>query len=481
MSQRNTTTIYICALGLAAFFETVSTRAAWAAQLTFDVIVKNEVLGNISLEKKTQSTQVGSRDAINGQFVSTKNDWKNFLGVDHLNWLQVVTQDSRPPLPLDSTLTLQVPYIDPPKIGYLSGWHDEEPWYWDEYTPMAKYNVSPEEFTIPWDLDSQLTAQTQNNGQVLQFSDQPIDYLNANQLKFETFLIGDFGNKTYDFLTGFSWSISLNKGTSNITEIKQGATFTNQYANLIEQQFGYKKVEKLPTYLYSSALSPGQVDNFTESGLQASQPFVAWTNNFPGVNPTKKPDTILGAFDESGSLIAVNDDGGPFGSNWGSGIESAVNSDGSFKLKVTGYNDFNFDGLNDFSGGPCNGGSGGGGCVENEPHPQSGNYELAIKMYQDYLPTPSSVSRSANRVGTDKTVFNANNINQEMSFSSIDVSNIASLYSNDLPSRKVSSNNTDDDALPAEAVPEPTTGLGAFLALGGLGILKKLKNRKTQK
>ncbi|MCC3638994.1 MAG: PEP-CTERM sorting domain-containing protein [Microcoleus sp. PH2017_37_MFU_D_B] len=152
----------------------------------------------------------------------------------------------------------------------------------------------------------------------------------------------------------------------------------------------------------------------------------------------------------------------------------------SAKFKVTGYNDFNFDGLNDFSGGPCNGGSGGGGCVENEPHPQSGNYELAIKMYQDYLPTPSSVSRSANIVG-DKTAFTANNINQEMSFSSIDVSNIASLYSNDLPSQKVSSNNTDDDALPAEAVPEPTTGLGAFLALGGLGILKKLKNRKTQK
>ncbi|MCC3513793.1 MAG: PEP-CTERM sorting domain-containing protein [Microcoleus sp. PH2017_29_MFU_D_A] len=105
---------------------------------------------------------------------------------------------------------------------------------------------------------------------------------------------------------------------------------------------------------------------------------------------------------------------------------------------------------------------------------------MAIKMYQDYLPTPSSVSRSANIVG-DKTAFTANNINQEMSFSSIDVSNIASLYSNDLPSQKVSSNNTDDDALPAEAVPEPTTGLGAFLALGGLGILKKLKNRKTQK
>ncbi|MCC3410037.1 MAG: hypothetical protein JGK17_31785 [Microcoleus sp. PH2017_10_PVI_O_A] len=41
--------------------------------------------------------------------------------------------------------------------------------------------------------------------------------------------------------------------------------------------------------------------------------------------------------------------------------------------------------------------------------------------------------------------------------------------------------NPDDDALPAAAVPEPTTELGAFLGLGGLGLLKKLKNRKTQK
>ena len=480
MSQRNATKTYICAIGIAAFFETVSSGAARAAQLSFDVIVKNEVLGNISLDKKTEPILTGTVDAIVGQFVATKNDWKNFIGVDHLNWLQIVTQDSHPITAIDSSFVVQVPYIDPPKFGYInSGWADEEPWYWDEYTPMAKYNVLPEEFPIPWVPYRLLAENTQNNGQVLDFSDVPTDN-KANELKFETFLVGDFGNKTYDFLTGFSWSISLNANlTSTITDIRPGATFTKQYANLVEQQFGYKKVDLLPTYLFSSALSPGKVDTFTESGLQPSAPFVAWTNNFPGINPPKKPDTILGAFNQSGNLIAVNDDGGPFGSNWGSGIKSSVNNDGSLKLKVSGYNDFNFDERNDFSGGPCNGGSGGGGCVRNAPHPQVGKYDLAVKMYQDYLPSRSSVSTSSSNVGTNTRTLAARSINQEISFSSSDVSNIASLYSDDLPNEKASSKKAEEDALAAAAVPEPTTALGTLFGLAILPVIKRLKNRKN--
>jgi hypothetical protein len=477
MSKRNASTTYICAISIAAFFETVSSGAARAAQLSFDVIVKNEVLGNISLDKKTDPVPAGTEDAIVGQFVATKNDWKNFLGVDHLNWLQIVTQDSNPPIPIDPRFAnnpLKVPYIDTPPSGYLSGWADEEPWYWNEYR-------IPEELEpfLPWSESTQLAVQSQNNGQILKFSDVPTDS-KANQLKFETFLVGDFGNKTYDFLTGFSWSISLNGGSSTITDIRQGATFTKQYANLVEEQFGYKKVDRLPTYLFSSALSPGKVDTFTESGLQPSAPFVAWTNNFPGINPPKKPDTILGAFNQSGNLIAVNDDGGPFGSNWGSGIKSSVNNDGSLKVKVSGYNDFNFDERNDFSGGPCNGASGGGGCVRNAPHPQVGKYDLAVKMYQDYLPSRSSVSTSSSSVGTNTRTLAARSINQETSFSSSDVSNIASLYSDDLPNEKASSKKAEEDALAAAAVPEPTTALGTLFGLAILPVIKRLKNRKNK-
>ncbi|MCC3594212.1 MAG: hypothetical protein JGK14_27115 [Microcoleus sp. PH2017_28_MFU_U_A] len=55
---------------------------------------------------------------------------------------------------------------------------------------------------------------------------------------------------------------------------------------------------------------------------------------------------------------------------------------------------------------------------------------------------------------------------------------LASEDNNSLASK---TKNPDDDALPAEAVPEPTTELGTLLALTGLGIFLKLKNRKTQK
>lgn len=74
-----------------------------------------------------------------------------------------------------------------------------------------------------------------------------------------------------------------------------------------------------------------------------------------------------------------------------------------------------------------------------------------------------------------------------ISDSDVDIANISSdlledpeLSSEEQNSLAPKTKNPDDDALPAEAVPEPTTGLGAFLALGGLGLLKKLKNRKTK-
>jgi len=332
--------------------------------------------------------------------------------------------------------------------------------------------LSPPTFIYPSN-QSDLDANSQ--GQQLTLLDSP-----GRSFTAQTFLVADFGNKTYDFLAGFSWSSLLNpNGSTQVGNLSEGALFTKQYADLVEKQFGYKKVDKLPTYLFPGTLSPGKVDPFDLLGLQPSAPFVAWTNNFPGINPPQKPNTILGAFDQSGNLIAVNDDGGPFGSNWGSGIKSSVNNDGSLKLKVSGYNDFDFDERNDFSGGPCNGGSGGGGCVGNAPHPQVGKYDLAVKMYQDYLPSRSSVSTSSSSVGTNTRTLAARSINQEISFSSSDVSNIASLYSDDLANEKASSKKAEEDALAAAAVPEPTTALGTLFALAILPVIKRLKNRKN--
>jgi hypothetical protein len=496
---------------LATLINLLNPLSTSGAQISFDVTVKNDKVGTISLDAINNGTRLES------QFDVTKNNWSlkqlaSDLKIDHFNWLQIVVNNSSPSYQFPQT------FIDLQRGGQGNTWADNIPWYLDEVPPppVIGQTINGDKVLTPnepftdingngqWDIGEPFTD-VNGNGRWDQFKISPPTFIspNSNQSALDfysqgsqltllddpranftavTFLVGDFGNQTYDFLTGFSWSASLfPNGSTQVGNFRQGAKFTQQYADLVEQQFGYKKVDKLPTYLFPGTLEPGKVDPIELSGLQPLAPFVAWTNNFPDVNPPQKPDTILGAFDSSGSLMAVNDDGGPFGSNWGSGIKSDLDNNGYVKFKVTGYNDFNFDGLNDFSGGPCNGGSGGGGCVENEPHPQSGNYELAIKMYQDYLPSPSSVSRSANRVGTDKTAFTANNINQEMSFSSIDVSNIASLYSNDLPSQKVSTTkNTDDDALPAEAVPEPTTALGTLFALAVLPVITRLKNRKNK-
>jgi hypothetical protein len=54
---------------------------------------------------------------------------------------------------------------------------------------------------------------------------------------------------------------------------------------------------------------------------------------------------------------------------------------------------------------------------------------------------------------------------------------LASEDNNSLASK---TKNPDDDALPAEAVPEPTTGLGTLFALAVLPVITRLKNRKNK-
>ena len=403
--------------GLATLINVLNPLSTSGAQISFDVIVKNEILGSIDVNS------INNNATLRSQFGVTKNNWSlaklaSELGVNHFNWLQIIVNNSSPSYYFPQT------FIDPQLGGQATLWADNIPWYLDEVPAPAaiaqtldgttKLLLRYESFTDTngngqWDIGEPFTDANGNGkwdpdklspptfiypsnqsdldansqGQQLTLLDSP-----GRSFTAQTFLVADFGNKTYDFLAGFSWSSLLNpNGSTQVGNLSEGALFTKQYADLVEKQFGYKKVDKLPTYLFPGTLSPGKVDPFDLLGLQPSAPFVAWTNNFPGINPPQKPDTILGAFNQSGNLIAVNDDGGPFGSNWGSGIKSSVNNDGSLKLKVSGYNDFDFDERNDFSGGPCNGGSGGGGCVDNAPHPEVGKYDLAVKMYQDYLPS----------------------------------------------------------------------------------------------
>lgn len=80
------------------------------------------------------------------------------------------------------------------------------------------------------------------------------------------------------------------------------------------------------------------------------------------------PDTILGAFDEFDFLIESSDDGSDFGNSEASGLFSiAVNDDGTIRLSVTGFADFDFDGVDDFSS-------------LDRPHEESGDFDLFIDV-----------------------------------------------------------------------------------------------------
>lgn len=78
------------------------------------------------------------------------------------------------------------------------------------------------------------------------------------------------------------------------------------------------------------------------------------------------PDTVLGALDAGGVLIALDDDGSPVGDGTASAV-FAVPLDGpSARVRVSGFDDFDFDGMRDGSG---------------APHGQSGLVEVVVRFW----------------------------------------------------------------------------------------------------
>lgn len=79
------------------------------------------------------------------------------------------------------------------------------------------------------------------------------------------------------------------------------------------------------------------------------------------------PDTTLGVFDEGGVLTAVDDDGSFFGDGTASALlGQAVNADGSIRFAVSGFGDFDFDGLDD---------------QRLTDQPQSGDFQAFLTVY----------------------------------------------------------------------------------------------------
>ena len=112
------------------------------------------------------------------------------------------------------------------------------------------------------------------------------------------------------------------------------------------------------------------------SAAEPNEDFFGATLLVPGVttvsddvfgSPTPAPDTTLGAFDESGGLIEVDDDSSSFGNGLGSALFGIpVNADGSIELAVSGYSDFDFDGIDDDEG---------------FDHGQEGAYDLFVDVF----------------------------------------------------------------------------------------------------
>jgi hypothetical protein len=149
----------------------------------------------------------------------TLDDLETFLGQDHLNWFQRVIADTNPPKDSKGN-QLTVPYVDPPAGGYYGGpVEDNIPWYLKE----------------PDELPDPTTTST------LDFSDGPQSQHEGWSATFVTFLISDFGNKTYEVLgEGFSWTATRGTdGLTDITSLTKGATFTTEYYTEIKNGFGW--------------------------------------------------------------------------------------------------------------------------------------------------------------------------------------------------------------------------------------------------
>ena len=180
---------------------------------TFNFLLDEGIFAEFLVTKENQSNEVLTLTELN-----------TVLNQDHFNWFQVILTDTNPLQ--DSSGTLLVPpYIDPPNGGYLNSPDDTRPWYWSE-VPVGSFPADLGFATSEFALD---------------FQDFPRDNP-GNAFEFATFLIGDFGDTTYRVFNGFTWSVSIDAlGFANVDALNNGAVFTDQYADIISNEFGWSE------------------------------------------------------------------------------------------------------------------------------------------------------------------------------------------------------------------------------------------------
>ena len=197
------------------------------------------------------------------------------------------------------------------------------------------------EYFAPAAVMVSLVAGTANDG--FGNTDTILNIEDITGSNFDDVIIGDANN---NFLEGHGGADTLDGGAGNdYLDGGGGALFA-----------------KPPNFSFAMEDLAGggmDVDAFDFTGLTPGENFVVLTNNF-----SLGPDLTLGVFNQAGALIDTDDDESPLGNGLASAIHGQVNADGSIHLKISGFNDFDFDGFSD-----TNAGVG---------HNQTGAYELFV-------------------------------------------------------------------------------------------------------
>ncbi len=208
-------------------------------------------------------------------------------------------------------------------------------------------------------------------------------------------------------------------------------------------------------------LAAGQVNSHDIAGLSGGAAVVVFLDNAVGF---VEPDTMMRALDEFGFEVVFDDDSSFLGNGLASAFLTTVNADGSLHLEVTGYADYDFDGVDDFDG---------------TPHVEFGNYELGYQLgpfgdvdffrLTGLLPGTKWVAETRAAIGEDPldtvlTVYDA-------SGTPIDQNDDIDLAAGNLLSRLTGTVTAEGEVLLAVTSFPDYTNVGSHVTIGNYGLL----------
>jgi len=239
---------------VALFWTSTWFVSASAKEISFEIVISGEAVGAVTIFTNLPAEFPGE-EGLRGAFGILKEgadgntfslmELEQYLGQDHLNWFQKVISIT-PPLS-----GVPAPFIDPPRGGMPGVWADTLPWYFDETLPPPG---------TPYNPNRQLQQQGDPAGSTLNYFDTPHAQPPGTSLDFVTFLISDYGDKTYVPLGGFSWTSEIQPNGHAVITALASAAFKQEYADEIKADFGFMLVPQPSTFtLMLSAMTMAAV------------------------------------------------------------------------------------------------------------------------------------------------------------------------------------------------------------------------------